>query len=192
MGVHIVDELPKEVDGTSIDITVTIASERAYTIIIPAHVAGNAAYGAEVNNVAFYEFKDQTGQGEADFEVAGAPALAVEKDVVLTHDPARPGDPITYTITVYNLGESDAIDVHIVDILPAEVVGSSLDITVTIPGASTYTIVIPAAVSANVGSGATATNTVYVYHPSGDVSTSISFNLIAWLRVYLPLIQRAP
>jgi uncharacterized repeat protein (TIGR01451 family) len=192
VGVHIVDELPKEVFAASVDITVTIAAGSEYIIVIPAHVAEDAAYGAEVNNVAYYEFMDLTGQAEADFEVAGAPALAVEKTVDLTRDPVHPGDLITYTINIYNLGESDAIDAHIVDVLPAEVIGAGVDITVTIPGKSTYTIVIPVVVSANAGPGVMVTNTVYVYHPSGDASTSVSFEMMAWLRVYLPLILRAP
>ena len=190
--VHIVDELPKEVIGTNVDVTVTVAAGGDYILIIPTHVAENAAYGAEVNNVAYYEFMDLTGQAEADFEVAGAPALAVEKVVELAYNPVHPGDAITYTITVYNLGESDAVHVHIIDVLPAEIVGDSVDVFVTIPGGSSYEIVIPATVSANVVYGATVTNTVYVYHVSGDTSTRVAFQVVAWLRVYLPLIQRMP
>jgi len=67
-----------------------------------------------------------------------------------------------------------------------------MDVTVTIPAGTVYQIVIPAVVAANAPNGATVTNIVYVYHPSGDVSASISFEITAWLRMYLPLIYRAP
>ena len=126
------------------------------------------------------------------FVVAGAPVLAVEKDVMLTQDPAQPGDPITYTITVSNLGESDAIDVHIVDTLPVDVIGASVDMTVTIAGNSSYQIIIPATISNQVTFGTTVTNTVYVYHVTGDIIASTSFDVVALVRVFLPLINRAP
>jgi uncharacterized repeat protein (TIGR01451 family) len=117
------------------------------------------------------------------------PALAVEKSVELSRVPIQPGDPITYTITITNLRQSDAIDVHIVDVLPAEVVGVSVDVTVTIPSENVYVIVIPATVAANAPSSTIVTNTVYVSHSSGDISARISF---AWTRLYLPLIHRTP
>jgi len=86
--------------------------------------------------------------------------------------------------------ESDAVHVPILDVLPAEIVGDSVDVLVTIPGGSSYEIVIPAMVSANLVYGATVTNTVYVYHVSGDTSASVVFQVVAWMRVYLALIQR--
>jgi uncharacterized repeat protein (TIGR01451 family) len=117
------------------------------------------------------------------------PALAVEKGVELSRVPIQPGDPITYTITITNLRQADAIDVHIVDVLPAEVVGVSVDVTVTIPSENVYVIVIPATVAVNAPSGSIVTNTVYIYHSTGDISASVSF---AWTRLYLPLIYRTP
>ena len=54
--------------------------------------------------------------------ITGTADLALIKAATAT---ARPGDPITYTLTVYNLGPSEAQSVRITDTLPISVVFSS-------------------------------------------------------------------
>jgi uncharacterized repeat protein (TIGR01451 family) len=192
--VHVTDILPEGVFGEDVNITVTIPAEDSFEAVIPAILSpDNALYGTTITNTAVYECLG-VGSGTASiaFDVASAPALVVEKTVELAHDPAQPGDPITYTITISNQGESDAIDVHIQDLLPLEVIGSGVDVTVTITAGSSYQIVIPVTLSPNVEFGTIVTNSVYVYHASGDVSTSAMFQVVAWIRVRLPLIYRAP
>jgi uncharacterized repeat protein (TIGR01451 family) len=192
MGVHVIDVLPDEVIGADVDITVTVPAGDEYSLVLPVTLSPEVAYDAMVTNTAAFTYMGAvTGQDNVSFTVAGAPELAVEKTVELTRLPAQPGDVITYTITITNLGLSDAVDVHIIDVLPAYVVGVSVDVSVTIPAERVYEIVVPARVAANAPNGASVTNTVYVYHPSGGVSASISFDVMAWIRVYLPLVYHS-
>jgi uncharacterized repeat protein (TIGR01451 family) len=190
--VHITDVLPEGVIGTSVDVTVTVPKNDAYIIVIPAQLAEDAVYGDEIINIATYAYNGLIGNAEASITVAGAPQLAVEKTVELARIPSRPGDTITYTITITNLGQSDAVDVLIVDVLPVELDGENLDMTVTIPAGSVYQVVVTATVAANVPYGARVTNRVDIYHPSGDVSASVSFDLLTLLRVNMPLMYREP
>jgi uncharacterized repeat protein (TIGR01451 family) len=192
IGVHLTDVLPAEVDGMDLDVTIIVPAHGAYTAVVQATLAEDAAYDAEVINTANYLYKGLSGQAEISFIVAGTPDLSVEKTVDLSRIPTQPGDPITYTITIVNLGESDAIDVVILDVLPEEVVGLNVSVTVTIPADGVYEIVIPATVSNEAPNGAVVNNTVIVIHPSGDVSDSVSFQVTAWMRMYLPLIYRGP
>ena len=54
--------------------------------------------------------------------ISGTADLALVKTATAT---ARPGDPVTYTLTVYNLGPSQAQNVRITDTLPVSVVFGS-------------------------------------------------------------------
>jgi uncharacterized repeat protein (TIGR01451 family) len=103
--------------------------------------------------------------------------LTLDKSVALTHNPARPGDPITYTIVVRNTSVTDTVGVHITDTLPAYVVGANLDTTCVVTGNSAITITVPATVASNVPSGATIINTAFFSHTSGGGSDSASFTV---------------
>ncbi len=72
--------------------------------------------------------------------------LGIHKTVVLTHDPARPGDPITYTIVISNSGDVTATNVRITDTMPMGVNGSNLDITITIGAGTRFSMTVPARV----------------------------------------------
>jgi uncharacterized repeat protein (TIGR01451 family) len=93
--------------------------------------------------------------------------LSISKSVALTHDPAWPGDPITYTIVVRNSTVTDTLNVRITDTLPSGVLGTNLDTTRNISGNSAVTITIPATVASNVSSGAVITNTAFFTHTTG-------------------------
>jgi uncharacterized repeat protein (TIGR01451 family) len=103
--------------------------------------------------------------------------LTLDKSVALTHNPAWPGDPITYTIVVRNTSVTDTVGVRITDTLPAYVVGANLDTTRGVTGNSAVTITLPATVAGNVPSGATIINTAFFSHTSGGGSDSASFTV---------------
>jgi uncharacterized repeat protein (TIGR01451 family) len=103
--------------------------------------------------------------------------LTLDKSVALTHNPARPGDPITYTIVVRNTSVTDTVGVHITDTLPAYVVGANLDTTRGVTGNSAVTITVLATVASNMPSGATIINTAFFSHTSGGGSDSASFTV---------------
>ena len=93
--------------------------------------------------------------------------LTISKNVALTHNPAWPGDPITYTIVVRNTSVTDTVGVRITDTLPSGVVGTDLDTTRTVAANSAVTITLPATVASSAPSGTTITNTAYFSHTSG-------------------------
>jgi uncharacterized repeat protein (TIGR01451 family) len=102
-------------------------------------------------------------------------ALTIEKTVALTHNPALPGDPITYTIVVRNSTVTDTLNVRITDTLPTGVIGTDIDETHTIAGNSAVTLTIPAIVAGDVPSGATIANTAYFTHTDGGGQASAIF-----------------
>ena len=110
--------------------------------------------------------------------------------VELANDPAKPGDPITYTVEVRNDGTADAVDVHIWDALPEYVIGEDVNITTTISVGEAYTITIPATLALNVVRGSTIINTAY--YESGDLygEASAQFVVAALHKIYLPYIMR--
>ena len=103
--------------------------------------------------------------------------LSISKSVALTHNPAWPGDPITYTIVVRNSTVTDTLNVRITDTLPAGVSGANLDTTRTITGNSAVTITLPAAVAGNVSSGQVITNTAFFTHSSGGGQSGAIFDI---------------
>jgi uncharacterized repeat protein (TIGR01451 family) len=105
------------------------------------------------------------------------PLLSIAKSVALTHDPAQPGDPITYTIVVSNAGETDAANVHITDTLPSGIVGSNVDVTQTVTAGSSVTIIVTATVASNAPYGAVITNTAYYAHSTGSGSTQAALTV---------------
>jgi uncharacterized repeat protein (TIGR01451 family) len=110
-----------------------------------------------------------------------ATALSIQKTVALTHNPALPGDPITYTIVVRNDTVTDTLNVRITDTLPGGVVGSNLDTTRTITANSAVTITLPAVVAANVSSGQVITNTAFFSHTGGGGQASAIFHITTLL-----------
>ena len=147
-------------------------------------------YGRSITNtVTFTSDNAGTGSAEAVFSV-GMPELSITKSVVTGHDPAQPGDPITYTIVVRNDGTADAANVHIWDVLPDGVIGEGVDITVTIGSGSAYTIIIPAALELDVARGSTVTNTAYF--ELGDLSgeSIATFKVAGMNKIYLPLLRK--
>ncbi len=111
----------------------------------------------------------------------GVSPLTISKSVNLTYDPARPGDPITYTIVLRNTGVTDTVGVRVTDTLPSGVVGTNLDTTRTVTASNAVTITIPATVASNVASGATIVNTAFFTHTTGGGSDSVSFAIATLL-----------
>jgi uncharacterized repeat protein (TIGR01451 family) len=107
--------------------------------------------------------------------------LSISKSVALTHDPAWPGDPITYTIVVRNSTVTDTTDVRITDTLPSGVIGTNLDTTRTVTGNSAVTITIPATVASDVSSGAVITNTAFFTHTTGGDYARAVFHITTLL-----------
>ena len=189
--VHIWDTLPEFVIGDDVNVTTTISFGMAYTITVPATLDLEVPLGSTIDNTAYYQSGDLSGDATASFDVwAGEPILSIEKTVDTAHIPAKPGDPITYTVVVRNDGTADAIDVHIWDTLPEFVIGEDVNITVTIQTGTSYTVTIPATLSIDVTRGITILNTAY--YQSGELSdeASASFIVAVLNKVYLPLVRK--
>jgi uncharacterized repeat protein (TIGR01451 family) len=110
--------------------------------------------------------------------------------VTLSHDPALPNDPITYTIVVYNTGLADAVGVHITDTLPNGVIGTSVDVTQTVAANDAVTITVPATVANDAPWGATIVNTAYYEHSTGTGSADAAFRVKDMYFLYLPLVTK--
>jgi uncharacterized repeat protein (TIGR01451 family) len=189
--VHIWDALPDGVIGEDVDITTTIGTGAAYTIIVPATLATDVPLGSMIDNTAYYEYADLTGESTASFTVwEGEAILSMAKTVETAHDPAKPGDPITYTIVVRNDGTADAVDVHIWDVLPDYVIGEDVDITTSISTGEVYTITISATLAMDVARGSTIINTAYYESGALNGESTASFTVAAINKVYLPLLRR--
>ena len=189
--VHIWDTLPEYVIGDDVNVTTTIGIGTAYTITVPATLSLEVPLGSTIDNTAYYQSGDLSGQATASFDVwPGEPILSIEKTVETAHAPAKPGDPITYTLVVRNDGTADAVDVHIWDTLPEFVLGDDVNITVTIQTGAVYTITIPATLAMDVTRGITIVNTAY--YQSGELSgeASASFAVAPMYWNYLPLIRK--
>ena len=103
-----------------------------WTGTVPAGVAGQmtwmwtityagSSYGETVTNffTTTHPASAQTVYADAAFTTKAAPALAMTKTV--SPDDVEQGSPVTYTVTLANSGESDAVGVTMTDVLPAEV-----------------------------------------------------------------------
>ena len=192
IGVHITDTLPAELIGTDVDVTVDIPGNSVYTHTFTA-VVDAGTYGAIVVNTAYFEYDLGEGSAEVAFNVSeGTAELSIAKTVELTNDPALPGDVVTYTIVVTNAGPVDAVDVHVVDVLPAGLLGEGVDITVTIAAQDAYTVIFTATVAGDVLPGATITNTASFEHSTGNGTASASFTIeaVTVFYYYLPIINK--
>ncbi len=191
VGVHIWDVLPDYVDGEDVDVTANINAGAESVITIPATLAMDVPLGAMIINTAYYESGTLNGEASTSFDVWGGEAiLSITKTVETADTPAKPGEPITYTIVVRNEGSADAVDVHIWDVLPDYVDGEDVDMTVNITDGTAYTITVTAMLAADTPLGVTITNTAYF--TNGDLSgeSNVSFQLFALHKLYLPLIRR--
>ncbi len=90
------------------------------------------------------------------------PALTIDKSVELPQTIIRPGDVVTYTVTITNSGQISAAGTSVVDILPATLIGSGLNTTVDIPVGMSHTFVYTAEIAAS-ALGLTVTNTANAY-----------------------------
>jgi len=147
-------------------------------------------YGQTVINTVLFT-SDNAGSGTASAEfTVETPELSIVKTVETANDPALPGDPLTYTVVVRNEGTTGAVDVHILDTLPAYVIGSGVDTTVSIDAGAAYTITIPATLAFNVPIGSTIINTASYTSGTLTGEASVSFSVIGVNRVYLPFVWK--
>lgn len=109
------------------------------------------------------------------------PVLSISKGVVVGHNPALPGDPITFTIVVRNTGTADAAGVRITDTLPSHVVGANLDTTRVVTAGNAITLTMSATVAGNVPAGIIITNTAVLTHASGGSFARAGFAVSALL-----------
>ena len=191
VGVHILDTLPDYVLGEDVDVTVPVNAGATYTITVPASLALDAPLATTIINTANYQSGDLSGQASASFDVwEGMAVLSIFKEVETLHDPAKPGDPITYTIEVRNTGNADAVGVHIWDTLPDYVIGEDVDITATVAAGNAYSITIHATLAAEAVRGATITNTAYYQVGELNGNASASFQVETLRRFFLPMLMK--
>ena len=141
--------------------------------------------GGQIINTAYVTATNAAIASDTTITAIAAPKLALTKLVTLPNPPrVKPGESITYTLTLANQGEVDASAVRVTDTLPSGVSGVNLDTTVTVTAGQSVTLVIPATVAAPFD--ATITNTAYYTHPSGAGQDQAAFTVYAG--VFLPIV----
>ncbi|MBN2003825.1 MAG: DUF11 domain-containing protein [Anaerolineae bacterium] len=113
----------------------------------------------------------------AGWEGPSGAQVYVSKSVELTHDPAWPGDPITYTIVAHNWSTTQALDLQINDTLPLGIIGGNLSETVKVDPDSAVTYILPAVVADDVASGASINNTAFFTSTAGNGQADAAFQI---------------
>jgi uncharacterized repeat protein (TIGR01451 family) len=138
----------------------------------------SSGYGGTITNeVEYSSLNTDPGSASASFDI-GTPELTINKTVETAFDPARPGEPITYTIGVHNSSVTGAVGVHIWDMLPDYVEGSDVDLTTNINAGSAYTLTINATLALDVPLEGVIVNTAY--YENGDLSGEASASFDVW------------
>lgn len=203
-GVWVTDVLPAEVtfggwvtqngatfDGETLTWQGVVPGGESLSWIFTATVGVSTdLYGRSViNSVEFSSTNDGAGLVQAAFTV-GEPLLRISKSVELRHDPARPGEPLTYTIVIENAGAVAALDVHIEDALPESVIGEALNLTRTLQAGEVLTFTLQVTLSSEVAPGSVVLNTARYTCGNWSDEASVSFVVAATRKLYLPLIKR--
>jgi uncharacterized repeat protein (TIGR01451 family) len=166
------------------------------TIVYRAAVKVDPAlYGSEiVNTVVFGTEGVEAGFASASVRVVQPVVLSITKIIEGDQDKFLPGEVVTYTISVNNNGAIDALNIHIMDVLPEQLSGAGLDEMVDIAAGESVTYTIAAVVGAGAQPGQTVTNTATYTHGSASGSASASFQVLEVVdtgkKLYLPLLMR--
>jgi len=131
--------------------------------------------------------------------------VVTKDDGVAVGEFATPGQSITYSITVTNTGTSDAVNVNVVDTLPAGVIGNSItvggnEILDNNPDAGILSFVLPSVptgvgnavtvlVNANIGSAVTGPITNQVQISGGGVGDPVDGNSAQVTTNLLPVVD---
>lgn len=190
LGVHLVDMLPEGLDGSDLDVMVDVLAGMTHTETIVATVAQDAPLGAMIVNTATYTYLEESDSASAAFEI-GVPDLSITKEVSLPDATPQPGETVVYTIVVRNDGTAAAHGVMIDDVLPAELVGVDVHVTVDILAGGSYTVTVSAVIAAGVPGDTPITNTATFTYGSASGSAESIFTTAFYLR-YLPIIFRQP
>ncbi|WP_154723337.1 DUF7933 domain-containing protein [Ilumatobacter coccineus] len=91
-----------------VEITGTVLADATADLANSATISTTSNQGADVLG----------NSDDLDTPVAPSADLSIAKSA--SPDPVEPGEPITYTITVSNAGPSDAVNVEVTDLVPAE------------------------------------------------------------------------
>ncbi len=119
------------------------------------------------------------------------PSVSLSKTLQLgNNNPIQPGDLLTYTITVVNNGDGNAIGVTISDTLPMYIDGSDVSETVNISAGTSLTITLNVTLSNSVPFGEMITNTAFFSHTFGGGQDSSAFAVAEGTRIYQPIIVK--
>jgi uncharacterized repeat protein (TIGR01451 family) len=163
-------------------------------------------YGTEILNTASFEWGDISDSDTASITVESSPIvpspalLTISKSVTPDQKVAL-GGQVTYTITLTNHGDTEAMNVVMTDILPVPLTvlsvqgggtatGNTVSWTGSILGNSSKTIVFTASLSSSTSLfGQSVSNTVaFTSANAGDGQTSVSFRVTDMPKVYLPVV----
>lgn len=190
LGVHLVDVLPAGVDGPDLDVMVDVSAGMTHSETIVATVADDAPLGATIVNMASYTYQGESDSAEASFQT-GAPMLSITKAVSLPDTTPQPGEMVTYTLVVSNQGTAAAQDVVIDDVLPDELVGENVHLTVDIAAGDSVTVTVTAVIAQGVPGETEISNTATFTYGLTSGSAESSFFTAFYLR-YLPIIFGRP
>ncbi|GIK42646.1 MAG: hypothetical protein BroJett011_64790 [Chloroflexota bacterium] len=189
-GVVITDTLPSYVIGPALNQTVNVAAGESLTFTLAATLSATTPFGEVITNTAYFSHLLTAGQASTAFTVAGPPQLALTKTVQLSQIPLQPGDPLTYTVVIANLGTGNATGVVVTDTLPAYVLGPDLNQTVNVAAGESLTFTLAATLSDTTPFGEVITNTAYFSHPLTAGQARAAFLVQEMKPVYLPIISK--
>lgn len=177
------------------DIPAGVQETIRFTVVVTDNVA---FYGQVITNIAYFSHAGGDGSGSASFTIQSAPVLTpsldITKTVAAAHTPVQLGDVVTYTITVANAGEGDAVNVTITDTLPVGLSGADLITSATVLAGRQVEFIVTAVLTTNTGFyGQTINNTAYYSHASGRGSGSASFTIQSapsGYKVFMPLMYK--
>jgi uncharacterized repeat protein (TIGR01451 family) len=120
--VALTDTLPSDLVGDDFTWMGDIPANDSMDFVYTATVATDTSlYGETITNTATYDSDNAgSGQAQAAFSIIGPPMLELTKAVMPEMD-VDPGDVVTYTLSLANNGDAEAMNILLTDTLPSEV-----------------------------------------------------------------------
>jgi uncharacterized repeat protein (TIGR01451 family) len=133
----------------------------------------------------------ETGSYTGSFRVLQPASITILKEVAEVNQEVEAGELVTYTVTLVNHGEVDAVGLRVIDELPQGLQGDDLDYTTTLPAGETLVLTVTGVVMEGLEAGTVITNTAAYTYGTSTGSSSVSITLRAGEvhhQLFLPVI----